>query len=68
MQTTLGKEITKMAFKITDACINCGACAAGCPMQCIKAGETKHEIDPAVCISCGACAATCPVHAPVLDE
>jgi formate hydrogenlyase subunit 6/NADH:ubiquinone oxidoreductase subunit I len=37
-------------------------------MQCIKAGETKHEIDPAVCISCGACAATCPVHAPVLDE
>ena len=57
-----------MAFKITDACINCGACAAGCPMQCIKAGETKHEIDPAVCISCGACAATCPVHAPVLDD
>ena len=24
-----------MAFKITDKCIKCGACAAACPVQCI---------------------------------
>ena len=53
-----------MAYKISDACIKCGVCANNCPMQCIKEGETKYEIDPAVCVSCGACAAGCPVGAP----
>ncbi len=53
-----------MAYKISDACIKCGACANTCPMQCIKEGETKYEIDPTVCVSCGACAAGCPVGAP----
>ena len=53
-----------MAYKISDACINCGACAAACPMSCISQGDTKHVIDESVCISCGACAATCPVSAP----
>lgn len=53
-----------MAYKISDACISCGACAAACPVQCIKEGEGKYEIDPEVCISCGTCAATCPVGAP----
>lgn len=53
-----------MAYKINDSCINCGACAAACPVSCIKEGETKHEIDPTQCIDCGTCAATCPVSAP----
>ncbi len=53
-----------MAYKIGDNCVNCGACAQACPMNAIKAGETKHEIDPAVCIECGACAGVCPVGAP----
>ena len=47
-------------------CIKCGACAAGCPMGCIKEGEAKYEIDSNVCIECGACAASCPVGAPKL--
>lgn len=53
-----------MAYKISDACIKCGACAAGCPMNCITEGDTKFVIDENTCISCGTCRAVCPVEAP----
>ena len=53
-----------MAYKISDKCISCGACAAACPMSCISQGDDKYVIDESVCISCGSCAATCPVGAP----
>ena len=53
-----------MAFKISDACICCGACEAICPVEAISMGEEHFVIDPDVCISCGACAGTCPVGAP----
>lgn len=53
-----------MAYKITDKCIACGACAANCPVSCIAKGD-KYEIDPEQCISCGTCASVCPVEAPV---
>lgn len=54
-----------MAYKITDACISCGACAAECPVSAISEGDTKYKIDPDTCISCGNCANVCPVSAPV---
>ena len=53
-----------MAYKITDACISCGACADACPLSAISEGDGKYEIDEATCIECGACADTCPVSAP----
>ena len=53
-----------MAYKISDACISCGACAEGCPVNAISEGDGKYEINPDVCIDCGACAETCPVGAP----
>ena len=53
-----------MAYKITDACLSCGACAQGCPMEAITEGPDKYVIDPEKCIDCGACADTCPVSAP----
>jgi ferredoxin len=53
-----------MAYKISDACISCGACAGECPVSCISQGETQYEIDASKCISCGACAGVCPVDAP----
>lgn len=53
-----------MAYKISDKCIACGACAAQCPMQCISEKDGKFEIDKTQCISCGACAGICPVGAP----
>ena len=52
-----------MAYKITDKCIACGACAAECPVSCITAGDI-YVIDGTQCISCGACAGVCPVEAP----
>ena len=53
-----------MAFKITDKCIQCGACVAACPVNAIEFKGGKVVIDPKKCISCGTCAAVCPVGAP----
>ena len=61
------KEDIIMAYKITDACIACGACAAECPVEAITEGDGKYEIDAEKCIDCGTCAETCPVGAPQQD-
>lgn len=52
-----------MAYKISDECIACGACAGGCPVDAISDGGEKYVIDPETCIDCGACEDTCPVSA-----
>lgn len=52
-----------MAYKISDECLKCGACAAGCPADAISEGDTQFNIDPEACLDCGACEATCPVGA-----
>ena len=57
-------EVNVMAYRITDACIMCGACASECPVGAITEGDGKYEINPDTCIECGACAETCPVGAP----
>ena len=57
-----------MAYKISEDCIACGACAANCPVECISAGDSKYEINPEICIECGTCASVCPVSAPKKDE
>ena len=43
-----------MAFKISDDCISCGACASECPVEAIKEGDGKFEIDAEACVSCAA--------------
>ena len=57
-----------MAYKITDKCISCGACAQQCPVGCIEQGDERYVIDPNQCIVCGTCAGVCPVEAPELAE
>ena len=44
-----------MAYKITDDCISCGACADACPVSCISEGDDKFVINADECISCGKC-------------
>ena len=62
--TIRGKEVRFMAYKISDDCIACGACAAECPVEAIAEGDGKYEIDADACIACGSCAEVCPVGAP----
>lgn len=52
-----------MAFVIGEDCVNCGACAAQCPVGAISEGDGKQEINADECISCGSCAGVCPVGA-----
>ena len=56
-----------MAYKISDDCISCGACAAECPVEAISEGDGKYEIDADKCIDCGTCADTCPIGAPAQE-
>lgn len=62
-----------MAYKITEDCINCGACEPECPNQAISAGAERYEIDPNKCTECVGyydqpqCAAVCPTGACVPD-
>ena len=53
-----------MAYKISDDCVACGACAEECPVNAISEGEGKYVIDADTCISCGSCEGVCPVGAP----
>lgn len=54
-----------MAFKITDQCVNCGACESDCPVGAITEATDARVIDADKCISCGSCAASCPSEAIV---
>ena len=56
-----------MAYKISDECISCGACACECPVSAISEGDGKYEINADECLSCGACAEVCPVGAPAAE-
>lgn len=56
-----------MAYKITDACISCGACAAECPEEAISEGDGIYVIDADKCKDCGVCEGICPFGAPVAD-
>ena len=56
-----------MAHKISDACINCGACESTCPVEAISAGDDTYVINADTCIDCGACIDGCPVDAISAD-
>ena len=50
-----------MAYKITSACVSCGACADAW-------GDDQYVIDAAACLDCGSCSDTCPNGAIVPEE
>ena len=51
-----------MAYKISNECISCGACASECPVDAISAGDDTYVISDE-CIDCAACVSSCPVDA-----
>ena len=55
-----------MAYKVTDSCINCGACESECPVEAISESLDVRVIDANTCTECGVCVDTCPVEAIVL--
>jgi ferredoxin len=57
-----------MPYKVTQLCIQCGACIAGCESGAIQDGETQAEIDPQICIECGTCQQNCPSEAIIFEE
>ena len=56
-------EVQPMAYKITSACVSCGACSDACPAGAISQGADHYVIDAGACLDCGACAGTCPMSA-----
>jgi MinD superfamily P-loop ATPase len=49
-----------MAYKITDACVTCGACKDNCPVDAIIEKDGAFSIVEDECVDCGTCASTCP--------
>ena len=62
-----------MSTRITEECINCGACEPECPNSAITQGDDIYVINPDLCTECvgfhgvEACAAVCPVDCCVSD-
>jgi len=52
-----------MAYKVGDACVNCGTCESECGVEAIMEKDGKRWIDAEKCVSCGACASACPTEA-----
>ena len=61
-------EVLPMAYKITSACVSCGACADACPAGAISQGDDSYIIDASACLDCGSCSDTCPNGAIVPAE
>ena len=52
-----------MAYKISDECVNCGACEDECPEKAISEKDERRWIDPEKCVDCGSCKDACPTDA-----
>lgn len=58
-----GNRGIQMAHKISDECVNCGACKDTCPVAAISEKDGKMTVDESLCVDCGACEGVCPTGA-----
>ena len=69
----INRERPVVATRISDECINCGACEDECPNGAISMGEEIFVIDPDLCTECVGfseaqmCALACPPDVCVQD-
>ncbi len=54
-------------YRITDCCVQCGACMDDCPVQAIVRIGRQFQVVSS-CIDCGNCAVICPVGAAVKED
>jgi len=63
-----------MAKKITEECINCGACEPECPNESISQGDPVYVIDFEKCTECVGhydspkCVEVCPVDGVIIQD
>jgi ferredoxin len=63
-----------MAKKITEECINCGACEPECPNESISQGDPVYVIDYEKCTECVGhydspkCVEVCPVDGVIIQD
>jgi len=63
-----------MAKKITEECINCGACEPECPNESISQGDPVYVIDAEKCTECVGhydspkCIEVCPVDGVIIAD
>jgi MinD superfamily P-loop ATPase len=57
-----------MPYVVTNECIKCGACDAGCESNAIIEGDTQMHIDVNICVECGTCECNCPVSAIIFED
>ncbi|WP_301859870.1 EFR1 family ferrodoxin [uncultured Megasphaera sp.] len=59
------QKISRVFPKVSDACTNCGICAAVCPMGAIAPDYHSYT---SFCIKCCACVKACPTGARYYDD
>jgi ferredoxin len=59
-EASIAAKGTKIYY-INDGCVGCQACRTFCPVQAIRFGNCRNEIDQKKCIHCGTCYRECNI-------